>query len=257
MMAVDIQTVYVGNVNNPADPATGYGSVDHAYRIGKFEVTLNQYSAFLNSVATVPTASSISNLYNKDMAGDKVIGGTISRTGSGTAGSPYAYAPIGNGDRPVPWVTWFDAARMANWLHNGGTSTSSTETGAYTLNGATEGIIPRNQAATWWIPRESEWYKASYYDPTLNNGAGGYYAFPTKSNLQPVDEPNPPGAANSANYNSRRKEGDKLTVVGAYTGSASRIRLRPSYSRPRRAADAACEARLKAAAIPMLLWRPG
>ena len=42
MMAVDIQTVYVGNVNNPADPATGYGSVDHAYRIGKFEVTLNQ-----------------------------------------------------------------------------------------------------------------------------------------------------------------------------------------------------------------------
>jgi formylglycine-generating enzyme required for sulfatase activity len=221
MMAVDIQTVYVGNVNNPADPATGYGSVDHAYRIGKFEVTLNQYSEFLNSVATVPTSPAIANLYKQDMAGDKVIGGTISRTGSGTAGDPYAYAPIGNGDRPVPWVTWFDAARMANWLHHGGTSTSSTEKGAYTLNGATEGIIPRNQSATWWIPRESEWYKAAYYDPTLNNGAGGYYAFPTKSNLQPVDEPNPPGATNSANYNSRRPEGEKLTVVGAYAGGAS------------------------------------
>jgi formylglycine-generating enzyme required for sulfatase activity len=155
------------------------------------------------------------------MGSDKIIGGTISRTGSGTAGDPYAYAPIGDGERPVPWVTWFDAARMANWLHNGGTSSSSTETGAYTLNGATEGIIPRNQAATWWIPRESEWYKAAYYDPTLNNGAGGYYAFPTKSNLQPVDEPNPPGGTNSANYNSRRPEGDKLTVGGVYTGSAS------------------------------------
>lgn len=221
MMAIDIPTVYVGNANNPADPATGYGSVDHAYRIGTFEVTLTQYSQFLNSVATVPSGTHITALYNPAMAGDKVIGGTISRTGAGTTGNPYAYAPMGDSNRPVPWVTWFDAARMANWLHNGATSSSSTETGAYTLNGATEGIIPRNQHAAWWIPRESEWFKAAYYDPALHSGKGGYTAFPTKSNLQPVDEPVPPGAANSANYNGRRAEGDKLTVVGAYAGSAS------------------------------------
>ncbi len=221
MMAIDIPTVYIGNPNNPADPATGYGSVDHAYRIGRFEVTLNQYSQFLKSVATVPSGSHITALYHPAMAGDKVIGGTISRTGAGTVGDPYAYAAIGDGNRPVPWVTWFDAARMANWLHNGATSSSSTETGAYTLNGATEGIIPRNRHAAWWIPRESEWYKAAYYDPTLHNDVGGYTTFPTRSNLQPVDEPVPPGAANSANYNSRRPEGDKLTVVGAYAGSAS------------------------------------
>jgi len=118
-------------------------------------------------------------------------------------------------------VTWFDAARMANWLHNGATSTASTETGAYTLNGATDGIVPRNAGAKWWIPRESEWYKAAYYDPALNNGAGGYTTFSTRSNLQPVDEPSPPGMANSANYNSRRPEGSKLSPVGAYSSSAS------------------------------------
>jgi len=221
LLAVDIPTVFVGDVKNPADPATGYGSVDHAFRIGKFEVTLDQYAAFLNSAAAVPAAPFIANLYNVAMAGDKVIGGTISRTGAGTAASPYAYAPIGNGNRPVPWVTWFDAARMANWLHNGATSASSTETGAYTLNGATEGIVPRNAGAKWWIPRENEWYKAAYYDPNLNNGAGGYTAFPTRSNAQPVDEPAPPGVGNSANYNSRRPEGMKLSRVGAYSSSAS------------------------------------
>ncbi len=90
MMAIDIPTVFVGNINNPADPETGYGRVDHAYRIGKFEVTLSQYAAFLNSVATVPAADYLTKLYNQDMAGDKVIGGTISRTGSGTIASPYA-----------------------------------------------------------------------------------------------------------------------------------------------------------------------
>lgn len=221
MMAIDIPTVFVGDVNNPADPATGYGSVAHAFRIGKFEVTIDQYVAFLNSVATVPAAPYITSLYNDGMAGDTAIGGTISRTGAGTSASPYAYAPIGNGNRPVPWVTWFDAARMANWLHNGGTSTSSTETGAYTLNGATAGIVRRNPNAQWWIPRENEWYKAAYYDPALNSAAGGYTVFPTRSNSQPVDEPSPPGVANSANYNSRRSEGSKLSPVGAYSSSAS------------------------------------
>lgn len=37
MMAIDMPTVFIGNVNKPADPETGYGRVDHAYRIGKFE----------------------------------------------------------------------------------------------------------------------------------------------------------------------------------------------------------------------------
>ena len=221
MMAIDIPTVFIGDVGNPADPATGYGTVDHAYRIGTFEVTLDQYATFLNSVATVPAGPHVAALYNPGMAGDKVIGGTISRTGAGTTASPYVYAPIGNANRPVPWVTWFDAARMANWLHNGATTASGTETGAYTLAGATEGIVQRNPGARWWIPRENEWYKAAYYDPSLNNGAGGYTSFPTRSNAQPVDEPSPPGGVNSANYHGRRPEGDKLTAVGAYAGNAS------------------------------------
>ena len=40
------------------------------------------------------------------------------------------------GDKPVNYVSWLDAARVANWYQNGATSLSDTETGAYTLNGA-------------------------------------------------------------------------------------------------------------------------
>ena len=31
--------------------------------------------------------------------------------------------------------------------------------------------ITRNAGATYFIPSENEWYKAAYYDPTLNGGA--------------------------------------------------------------------------------------
>lgn len=74
----------------------------------------------------------------------------ISRTGS--AGS-YAYAPIDNqGDstrRPIAYVSWFDAARFANWMANGRPVCSqgpvTTENGTYPLNGATRGVaVARN-----------------------------------------------------------------------------------------------------------------
>ena len=50
--------VTVGDPGNVADTTvmttdstTGYGSVPYAYQMGKYDVTLAQYSAFLNAVA--------------------------------------------------------------------------------------------------------------------------------------------------------------------------------------------------------------
>jgi formylglycine-generating enzyme required for sulfatase activity len=73
-------------------------------------------------------------------------------------------------NRPVVYVSWFDAARFANWLANGQGS-GDTETGSYTLNGAIIGIITANAAAQIYIPTEDEWYKAAYY-----NGANSTYS---------------------------------------------------------------------------------
>ena len=37
---------------------------------------------------------------------------------SGSQGN-YNYSVLGSGNRPVTYVSWFDAARFVNWLNNG------------------------------------------------------------------------------------------------------------------------------------------
>ena len=157
--AVTIDWVTVGDPGNTAD-TTGLpnpaGAVATSFQIMKYEFTNEQYKNFLNSVAATDTYS----LYNANM-GSNDRGGI---TRSGTSGS-YTYAVRSNmGDKPVNFVSWFDAARVSNWLMNGAMSSSSTETGAYTLNGATTDNAPAvNPGATFYIPTDNQWYKAAYY----------------------------------------------------------------------------------------------
>jgi formylglycine-generating enzyme required for sulfatase activity len=94
------------------------------------------------------------------------------------------------GNKPVAWTSWFDAARYCNWLHNNkpntGTQTSSTtETGAYALNGITTGSAPdRSSSGAYYIPSENEWYKAAYYKGGATNA--GYWTYATQSNSAPT-----------------------------------------------------------------------
>ena len=236
---ITYQMVTVGNSGNDTDTVTGYGRVDYSYQIGKYDVTIGQYTDFLNAVAKTDTYS----LYNGNMATNLNVAG-ISRTG---LDGSYTYSVISNGgnsaNRPITYVNWFDSARFANWMANGqptgAQSSTTTENGAYNVNGATtwqDGAPTKNAtnpntsaAPTFYIPTENEWYKAAYYDPTLNGGTGGYYAFATQNN-------SPPGntigsTANMANYNngvysvtqssSNDPNQNYLTDVGAFTGSGS------------------------------------
>ncbi len=132
---ITIDTVPVDNAGNPIDPADGdsytpgiqnFGGVSYAYRIGTYEVTVGQYTAFLNAVAVTDTYG----LYNPSMATDVEIAG-IAR--NGLSGS-YTYSMIGSPNHPVTYVSWGDAARFCNWLHNGqpagGEVAGTTEDGA-------------------------------------------------------------------------------------------------------------------------------
>jgi len=142
-------------------------------------------------------------LYNANVGMDLNVKG-ITRTGS--SGS-YSYAVFGDGNRPVTYVSWFDAARFSNWLHNGQPSTGSqttgtTETGAYALNGAISGVgISKGGGAQYWIPSESEWYKAAYYQPLAADGdTDGYWLYPTGSNVSPNSRNGSVSDANSGNF---------------------------------------------------------
>lgn len=298
-LVVEMALSVVGDEGNQAD-STGYGAVDYQYLIGTYEVTIGQYTAFLNAVAQSDPYS----LYNTSMALNLNVAG-ISRTGSPGSYTYSVIAPAGvtpagaerPADRPITYVSWFDAARFANWMHNGQGS-GSTETGAYTIStgvitaasrtnnvitytlaapstlsvgdqvrvtglsglgfnttrivtsvsgsqftmaqnapdatatgtGAMTGASPTASVdAIYRLPTENEWYKAAYYSPLLNAGAGGYYAYATQSDTAPGNTIG--DEENQANYYA----GDYtvtqssifflnqnyLTNVGAFTNSAS------------------------------------
>src|SRR5690606_1941185 len=114
---IAVKTVFVGHPGNPVD-TNGRGSVSYTFEIGRFETTIEEYTAFLNAVAK----DDPHGLYNANMADDGNVAG-IQRTGS--PGS-YVYSVMGNGQRPITYVSWFDAARFANWLHNGQPSGAQT-----------------------------------------------------------------------------------------------------------------------------------
>jgi formylglycine-generating enzyme required for sulfatase activity len=90
------------------------------------------------------------------------------------------------GDKPVNFVSWFDAARVSNWLMNGALSSSSTEAGAYTLvDGQTTGTAPAvNPGATFYVPTEDQWYKAAYYKG--GGTSAGYWNYATQSDSDPM-----------------------------------------------------------------------
>ena len=207
---VNIETVTVGDAGNAADSTTGdYGAVADVFAIGKYEVTISQYTTFLNSAASVTSDSYIVNLWNANMTSDLIIAG-ISRSGDGSLVSPYSYLVIGSGNHPIAYASWFDAARFANWVNNGAINGASTETGAYTLNGATNGVgFTVNPGATWFLPSQDQWYKAAYYRGGETNA--GYWDYPTQSDSAPGNTIG--GATNQAN--------SKLGGVYSVTQSAS------------------------------------
>lgn len=210
--ALDYETVAVGNPGNAADSTT-FGAVAYAYRIGKYEVTVADYAAFLNAVAKTDPYG----LWNNAMQAAPSIAG-ITRTGSpgsyayvvmtGSSGaSVYSQggtAPfrtttgVDSGRFPITYVSWFNAARFANWMANGQPNgeqgSATTENGTYRLDGATNaGRAPARNATNpntgsaprFFLPTENEWYKAAFYDPALDGGRGGYHRYATRSSVAP------------------------------------------------------------------------
>jgi len=228
---VTLDMVTVGNPGNANDTGgTHNGAVAYSYQIGKYDVTIGQYASFLN--AADPNGTNPNGIYNSSMATDLNIAG-ISYTSGASAGSKYAVISNGgnSSNRPITYVSWFDAARFANWMTNG-QGGGDTETGAYTLNGATSGnAVAANPGAAFRLPTNDEWYKAAYYSPNYGGvGVAGYYAYATQSDTDPGNTVG--STANQANYQtdagfsvtqstSYFDSQNYLTDVGAFSGSGS------------------------------------
>lgn len=223
VQAVNIETVIIGNPGNIADTryeTPGYGAVNYTFNIGTYEVTAGQYCEFLNAVAATDTYG----LYNTEMD-TFAYGCQITRKSeSGSYTYDFSGRPSGTEadwiNRPVNFVSWGDAARFANWLHNGqptgAQDLTTTEDGAYYLNGATSTTdlmaVSRESDWKWAIPTEDEWYKAAYHK---NDGmASNYFDYATSSDSIPSNnlvEPIDPG--NNATF---YRQGNDYTIYGPY-----------------------------------------
>ncbi len=208
-----IETVTVGDVGNSADISNVFegvstGAVGYEYAIGKYEVTNSQYAVFLNAKARTDPHG----LYNELMNPSAIPGFTNGVHGgivrSGSDGN-YSYSTVsGREDRPVNWVSFWDAARFVNWLHNG-QGYGDTELGTYTLTASaiSANTVSRNTNATWVIPNADEWCKAAYY-----RGGGlnsGYWLYGTASNEISTAMANYDGAVGT------------LTSVGSYAARSA------------------------------------
>ena len=226
---VNIETVPVANTGNTPDTryeTPGYGAVDYEYRIGKYEVTAGQYCEFLNDVD--PNGSNADGLYNSSMDtslyGCQITwnaGASKYDFSGGTAEAPGSTAADWE-NRPVNYVSWYNAAMFANWLtsgdiHQGAYDTSAGAGWGDSDAGNYAGITPRGSAAmdalvntygkVYLIPTEDEWYKAAYYDaattsyndyPTSSNTAPGYVN--DSGNLSGTGNPFTEGGTDPGNY---------------------------------------------------------
>jgi hypothetical protein len=113
---------------------------------------------------------------------------------------------------------------MSNGQPSGAQTSTTTENGAYNLNGATSGnavaantVNPNTLLApTFRIPLENEWYKAAYYSPNYGGaGVGGYWTWATQSNSAPGTTIG--SSPNQASYDVY----DAATDVGSFSGSGS------------------------------------
>ena len=112
--AIPIEWVTVGDAGNTPGFASGsnVGGVVDVYQMGRTEVTNAQYVEFLNAVDFNRTNKL--ELYDPDLMTTDARGGILYAGPNGHYGTK-----LGRANNPVIGITWFDAIRFANWVHNG------------------------------------------------------------------------------------------------------------------------------------------
>jgi formylglycine-generating enzyme required for sulfatase activity len=180
-----IDFVTIGDPGNPAwpgngtpnDHVVGRGSVDYAYRIGRYEVTTSQFVDFFNAAFDRPQSDWLPNLI------PPTHWGAVSTTPHTPGGLRWT-VPAGNEMLPVGNIDWRMAAMYCNWLCNDkSTARSAFMNGAYdatTFGTSPTGFtdqITHNPGARYYIPTWDEWLKAAHWSPT-NPNHDGWYLYP-------------------------------------------------------------------------------
>ena len=165
---IELKFVTIGNAGNAGDIRTfwpysanpyGCGAVDYIYKIGKYEVTNDQWNAFVGA-SGAPTGNP-SDAYSRD-----------------------AYWT--DAGMPANHVSWYEALQFCNYLTSGDKSKGAYIFSGYDANPGEYIGIDRDAALSSYgviyvLPTEDEWYKAAYY-----NGGSGYTTFSNGTDTLPA-----------------------------------------------------------------------
>lgn len=156
---IDIDFVTIGNPGNDAD-TTGHGIVNLEYRIGKYEITNEQWNSFVSAVGA--PIGNPSNAYNQ---------------GTFFYGSK----------QPTTGIGWYEAAQFCNYLTSGDKSNGVYQFSGNNVNpddyfGVDRTLAQSNYGTIYFLPTEDEWYKAAYYKPDDN----GYSLYANGTNIAPT-----------------------------------------------------------------------
>lgn len=144
-------TIDFVSISAATNPPIGFGFVGNDYRMGRFEITNQQWDRFKAAYGTV------------------------------TGSPPYAYdfdAWFTGANVPTNEVSWYEAAQFVNWLNTSTghqaaykfTGTQGTSGYALALWSAAEADngtnLYRHKDAKYYLPTEYEWTKAAYWNGT-------------------------------------------------------------------------------------------
>jgi sugar lactone lactonase YvrE len=174
------------------------GNVPYTYNVGETEITVAQWTTFLNTVD--PMGLNRHHLWSAPN-GSKVwpLYGSINRTAKALPGRHYSVASAAWAQKPFNFADFTRAARFINSLQNGkvlakktATVTTvsgatlktttytvrlskQTETGMYTMSNR---AATRNLTSGFAVTSQDEWMKAAYFDPK-GGGQLSYWDYPT------------------------------------------------------------------------------
>jgi formylglycine-generating enzyme required for sulfatase activity len=217
--ASGIDFVTVGSPGNA--PWTGgglnnnRGEVDYSYRIGKYEVTTQQWCDFMNAALDRPSNDHIPHVFAPTQWG------AVATTPTNPGGHRFT-VPAGNAMLPTGGVDWRTCAIFCNWLCNGKSSARGAFlTGAYDVstftyfNGGSRFTdqLTHNPGAAYWVPTLDEWMKSAHWDPNRNGpGQGGWWLYSNTSENPYVY--GPPGYLVNGQLATANAGWDDITVPG-------------------------------------------
>ena len=154
------------------------GDVEYAFRLAQLEMTVGEQAEF---------ARAYSPIYFKNNP-------ELSRARNEFSGwsldiSPERVEVLVRSENEPGTMGWEYAARYINWLHHGKVNKEwAFETGVYDTSTFECEELPCSfptghpPEARYWIPSRNEWVKAAHWDPEKDNGVGGYWKYPNRTN---------------------------------------------------------------------------